>query len=200
MSKKDLVMLVPDGAYREVLPALLRRARSLSMREIDFHVVFDPFHDSSPQAVELLRPYQRTHRHGIVFRDFEGSGREKVSNPEQLEERLERELIATGWTAGTAHAVVAVPELEDWLRVPSPHFAARLEVVARRRRQDLTERESLRRCTSPSFLRDPLKDVKRAAAERWCAAVNAHGGFGHWQYRMIKRAEETIAVLNGVTA
>jgi len=25
---------------------------------------------------------------------------------------------------------------------------------------------------------DPLKDVKRAAAERWCAAVNAHGGFG----------------------
>ncbi|MCL4203315.1 MAG: DEAD/DEAH box helicase family protein [Pirellulaceae bacterium] len=45
---------------------------------------------------------------------------------------------------------------------------------------------------------DPLKDVKRAAAERWCAAVNAHGGFGHWQYRMIKRPEQAKAVLNGI--
>jgi hypothetical protein len=45
---------------------------------------------------------------------------------------------------------------------------------------------------------DPLQDVKRAAAERWCAAVNAYGGFGHWQYRVIKRPEEANAVLDGL--
>jgi len=45
---------------------------------------------------------------------------------------------------------------------------------------------------------DPLKDVKRAAAERWCAAVHTHGGFGLWQYRIVKRPEEVNAVLDGL--
>jgi type III restriction enzyme len=31
---------------------------------------------------------------------------------------------------------------------------------------------------------DPLKEVKRAAADRWCAAVNAHGALGQWCYRL----------------
>ena len=42
---------------------------------------------------------------------------------------------------------------------------------------------------------DPLEDVKQAAAERWCAAVNAHGGYGHWQYKMIRKTEEIKSVL-----
>ena len=33
---------------------------------------------------------------------------------------------------------------------------------------------------------DPLEDVKRAAAERWVAAVNADGSFGRWRYRLVK--------------
>ncbi|MFM7423452.1 MAG: restriction endonuclease, partial [Elainella sp.] len=31
---------------------------------------------------------------------------------------------------------------------------------------------------------DPLRDIKRAAAERWCAAVNADGKYGRWQYEV----------------
>ncbi|WP_416667862.1 BPTD_3080 family restriction endonuclease [Egbenema bharatensis] len=31
---------------------------------------------------------------------------------------------------------------------------------------------------------DPLRDVKRDAAERWVSAVNADGRYGHWQYAM----------------
>lgn len=31
---------------------------------------------------------------------------------------------------------------------------------------------------------DPLKEVKAAAAHRWCAAVNADGRFGRWTYAM----------------
>jgi type III restriction enzyme len=42
---------------------------------------------------------------------------------------------------------------------------------------------------------DPLKDVKRAAAERWCSAVNAHGGFGRWLYRMVEKPEHVTAVV-----
>lgn len=38
---------------------------------------------------------------------------------------------------------------------------------------------------------DPLKDVKRAAAERWVSAVNADSKYGLWQYAL---AEEVSAV------
>jgi type III restriction enzyme len=34
---------------------------------------------------------------------------------------------------------------------------------------------------------DPLEDVKRQAAERWVAAVNAEGSYGRWGYKLAKR-------------
>jgi type III restriction enzyme len=43
---------------------------------------------------------------------------------------------------------------------------------------------------------DDLADVKAAAAERWCAAVNADGQFGLWKYAMARRLEQVRAALN----
>jgi type III restriction enzyme len=46
---------------------------------------------------------------------------------------------------------------------------------------------------------DPLADIKRGAAERWCAAVNADHRYGNWQYLIvrsikdIKKAVDTAA-------
>jgi type III restriction enzyme len=37
---------------------------------------------------------------------------------------------------------------------------------------------------------DPLEEVKRAAAERWVAAVNADGTYGHWQYAVVKKVSD----------
>ena len=34
---------------------------------------------------------------------------------------------------------------------------------------------------------DPLEDVKRAAAERWVAAVNADGTCGKWAFALAKK-------------
>jgi type III restriction enzyme len=34
---------------------------------------------------------------------------------------------------------------------------------------------------------DPLKEIKRQAAERWVAAVNADGRFGRWRYLLIEK-------------
>jgi type III restriction enzyme len=42
---------------------------------------------------------------------------------------------------------------------------------------------------------DPLKDVKRQAAERWVAAVNADGRFGRWQYVLIEKLSEVSGKL-----
>ena len=43
---------------------------------------------------------------------------------------------------------------------------------------------------------DPLADVKKAAADRWVAAVNADGRYGHWLYDMIRKPEEAIQKLD----
>lgn len=48
--------------------------------------------------------------------------------------------------------------------------------------------------------RDPLTEVKRAAAERWVEAVNADGQHGHWQYAMTQQRGEVRAVLDRLTA
>jgi type III restriction enzyme len=43
---------------------------------------------------------------------------------------------------------------------------------------------------------DPLKEVKQAAAERWCAAVNAHGEYGTWAYRLVDRPEKVSPIVH----
>jgi type III restriction enzyme len=42
---------------------------------------------------------------------------------------------------------------------------------------------------------DPLKDVKRQAAERWVAAVNADGRFGRWRYQLIEKISDITSKL-----
>ena len=46
---------------------------------------------------------------------------------------------------------------------------------------------------------DPKADVKRAAAERWIKAVNAHGGFGQWRYLLCRDPKVVADMLAGVT-
>jgi type III restriction enzyme len=45
---------------------------------------------------------------------------------------------------------------------------------------------------------DPLEEVKRAAAERWVAAVNADGTYGQWRYKLLKRVTDIDAALASV--
>ncbi len=45
---------------------------------------------------------------------------------------------------------------------------------------------------------DPLEDVKRAAAERWVAAVNADGTYGLWRYALAKKPSEVPELISGV--
>jgi type III restriction enzyme len=45
---------------------------------------------------------------------------------------------------------------------------------------------------------DPLKEVKRQAAERWISAVNAEGRFGHWRYLMIEKISDISGKLTAL--
>ena len=46
---------------------------------------------------------------------------------------------------------------------------------------------------------DPLEEVKRAAAERWVAAVNSDRAHGHWQCAVAKRISDIPSILEKVT-
>ena len=45
---------------------------------------------------------------------------------------------------------------------------------------------------------DPLEEVKRAAAERWVAAVNADGTYGQWRYALAKRPTEVSQIMTSL--
>jgi len=42
---------------------------------------------------------------------------------------------------------------------------------------------------------DPLKEVKKSAAERWVNAVNSDGKFGSWSFRMVEHPTEVLGIL-----
>ena len=45
---------------------------------------------------------------------------------------------------------------------------------------------------------DPLGDVKRAAAERWAAAVSVEGSYGQWRYVLAKKTTEVSDLITKV--
>jgi type III restriction enzyme len=47
---------------------------------------------------------------------------------------------------------------------------------------------------------DPLEDVKRAAAERWVAAVNADGTYGTWRYALAKKVSDVARLITSAVA
>lgn len=132
MGEERLVILVPDGAYPEVLRALLEQRReSLGIRPVPFDVVKDAFRDSSPDSAPLLRPFLGQCSHALVLRDLHGSGAEERGT-EALEHEIEDELISNGWPRDTVSAIVVAPEIEAWLRFGSSHMADLVRTRARR--------------------------------------------------------------------
>ncbi len=137
-----LVVVVADKAYQLVLTELLARAREAGFAPPATTIVPDPFHDSSGRMADLLRPYLRDHDHALVLRDFAGSGYESQTAP-RLERDLEEQICRNGWQGRKYAAIVAQPEIEDWLRLPSPAVLKLLRRYARRRKAELEDFESV---------------------------------------------------------
>jgi type III restriction enzyme len=80
----------------------------------------------------------------------------------------------------------AIPYLHNGQRHDyQPDFVIRLETAAER--YLILETKGY----------DPLADIKQAAAQRWCAAVNGAAGFGTWIYQIIRRPEDVRDVIGG---
>ena len=45
---------------------------------------------------------------------------------------------------------------------------------------------------------DPLEEVKRAAADRWIAAVNADGTHGRWDFAIAKKVSDIPSIIERI--
>jgi hypothetical protein len=119
--EKDILCLVPDDAYRNVLGTLLyKRVPALRIRAVSFdiEVVWNRDPGCLKEAPAFLRRSIETHRHALVLFDHDGCGAEHLS-PDQLEEQVGSELTDSGWEDRAA-VVVSDPEIEAWVWSDSP--------------------------------------------------------------------------------
>jgi len=185
----DLVVLCPDAAWKQVLDVLLhKRHQSLGIREVRCRFVSDPLHDSSGQAVDLLRPFRSQASHAMVVRDLHGSGRE-AAGAEMLEENILADLEASGWSRECSAAIVADPEIEAWLRFDSKHVENLLLERARRNRDRIDEwRDRLREIVAN---RGGANELGKPRAPKEVFADLTKGIYG------IPTSNEVLALLAG---
>lgn len=122
-SRETLIVLVADRDIQETLSKLFRRPEDLGIGQLRFDIIRHPGRDAGcrKNAANLLRPYLRTHRYGLVVFDRHGCGSD--ARREEIEQRLESDLAQNGW-GRRARAVVIDPELEVWAWSGSPVVSA----------------------------------------------------------------------------
>lgn len=132
MSKRDIFVVVPDLDAENVIKTLLtQRQESLGI-SLNFTPAPPPSGDLLRyfgrdagcfyDAVKLLRPPQRTHRHAMILFDWHGSGRD-TTPPTDIEREVETQLWYSGWTESNAAVIVLEPELEAWVWADSVEVA-----------------------------------------------------------------------------
>lgn len=117
----DLVVLVPGKDEQTAINTLLSSRRpSLGIRRLDWKILVHPRHDPGCllEAPEVLEPFVRRVRRGLVLFDHAGCERENAST-EELEKDVRQRLSRAGW-GDRADAIVIAPELEGWVWSDSP--------------------------------------------------------------------------------
>lgn len=51
-------------------------------------------------------------------------------------------------------------------------------------------------CRHVGVAEGPLADLKTAAADRWCSAMNAQGGYGRWHFKLVRKTDEIRGLLD----
>ncbi len=163
---KDLYVLCADLNAKAVLEALLRRPKSLDIRQVDYDVYHNPIgHDGGTRAdgpALVRRAAAGAYSHAMVVIDWEGCGATGDARG------LERELTArlsTDW-ADRGQAIVIDPELEAWLVGAHRHFGKVCRVRPSPVRKWLAQAELWP-------MNDPKPARPKEAVEAWLRAHRA---------------------------
>jgi hypothetical protein len=120
---RDCVFLTADSTMKQALLGFLNREdrfRPYNLGTANFQ--FDSNEDLFSSATmdpgtfttgeELLRPFQRTHRHAIIMLDADWDG---SPGADAIRTDLTARILSTGWAATAFKVVVIEPELEAWI-------------------------------------------------------------------------------------
>jgi len=118
---KDLFVLTADEDMRTTVDRLLKRPRSLGIRQVHYatarHRRRDP--GCRTDASRRLRPHLKEYRYAMVVFDRDGCGRDDAPR-EDIQLEVERDLSRNGWET-RSKVIVIEPELENWVWSGSIH-------------------------------------------------------------------------------
>ena len=115
---KPLVVLVADSNMKALVEGLLQHPEALGLRisgegvEILVHPSRDP--GVYKRASEMLRPYLRSCQYALVMLDREGSGVNRRTSTQQIQEKVRKSLERNGWK-DRCEVIVVDPELDVWV-------------------------------------------------------------------------------------
>jgi hypothetical protein len=131
---RDCVFLVADSNMEAAFQGFLGREKFwLGLDCGEF--LFDPTEDLFPAAGdndpglftrghELLKPYCKTHRHGVIVLDAAWEGSPGAT---QIHQHIAANITGTGWQPDCTAVIVIDPELENWFwQRANPHVAKAL--------------------------------------------------------------------------
>jgi len=130
--KKDCIFIVADTNIREAVYGFLSReqvhttigCRPFTISRNDI-IVATGLNDPGiyDRGGDLLTPFRDQYRHAVFIMDAEWEG---APPPEDILARLNAHLTQNGWAPPEGCAIVAVPEIDNWLWTTSPHTATAL--------------------------------------------------------------------------
>ncbi len=125
---KDIAILVADLDTENVLMGLLPRIeRVYGTRPFTFdikrHLERDP--GCAKGSAEFLRPFSGQFHYALVVFDLDGSGQEAKPR-EEIEMRIEKDLVKNGWAPENVLAIVIDPEVENWMWINTPRVSEAL--------------------------------------------------------------------------
>lgn len=124
----DLVVLVADNDAEQLLQALLPRLpRAWVTDKFSFKIIRHPNRDNGcySDPARLLAPFRAQARRFLVIFDLDGSGAEGHSRVE-IEQKVENDLLRSGWDRHCIKAIAIEPELENWIWIRNRHQAQAL--------------------------------------------------------------------------
>jgi hypothetical protein len=138
---KDLFVLTADADAEAVIKTILARHKDLGIRRIEADVKRFPGRDPGmvKEGPEIARAMVRKSEYNrlILVWDHQGSGWD-AQQPEAAVQAIEQRLTGVTWKDRSA-AVVAVPELEEWIWRCQPSLAKHLG-VSTSALQEMTDR------------------------------------------------------------
>ena len=118
---KDLFVLTADQDMLTTVDRLLKRPRSLGIRQVHYAAARHRYRDPGcrTDATRRLRPHLNEYRHALVVFDRDGCGRDDAPR-EDIQLEVERDLSRNGWE-NRSKVIVVQPELENWVWTGSNH-------------------------------------------------------------------------------